>query len=91
MFEGSCLLIISTTLSMVPSVSLMTIINPFSYPTIVLLNVALWYNAEMVSPESPSIVFVVLIWLVTIFLENKAFSEAAKTAVVDSEISLISL
>jgi hypothetical protein len=45
----------------------------------------------IVWPESPSIVLVVLIWLSVVFLENKAFSEAAKIVVVETETSLISL
>jgi hypothetical protein len=44
----------------------------------------------IVWPESPSIVLVVLIWLSVVFLENKAFSEAAKIVVVETETSLIS-
>jgi hypothetical protein len=42
----------------------------------------------IVWPESPSIVLVVLIWLSVVFLENKAFSEAAKIVVVETETSL---
>jgi hypothetical protein len=41
----------------------------------------------IVWPESPSIVLVVLIWLLCL-LENKAFSEAAKIVVVETETSL---